>query len=127
MRRVWFLYEWLLEQPLALNDAKTGTYADIVDNKLQWGVRGETSKRHRVRNNLPGSRKFCPLVRRTEKLEQFVGAKLDEQARNVIGNISAGILARTAAFLLLKDSKSSTSSIFKITPKLFILLSSIFI
>ncbi len=107
MRRVWFLYEWLLEQPLALNDAKTGTYADIVDNKLQWGVRGETSKRHRVRNNLPGSRKFCPLVRRTEKLEQFVGAKLDEQARNVIGNISAGILARTAAFLLLKDSKSS--------------------
>ncbi|WP_373088381.1 Fic family protein [Sneathiella sp.] len=107
MRRLWFLYEWLLDRPLDLPDAKTGTYADIVDPKLQWAVKGETSTRHRVRNNLPGTPNFCPLVRRTKKLDQFVTAKLDEQARTVIGKISAGILARTAAFLLLKDSKSS--------------------
>ncbi len=107
MRRIWFLYEWLLEQTLDLPDAKTGTYADIVDRKQQWAVNGETYKRHRVRNNLPGTRSFCPLVRRTEKLERFVEARLDEQARAVVGKISANILARTAAFLLLKDSKSS--------------------
>lgn len=106
-RRVWFLYEWLLDHSLDLPDAKTGTYADIVDPKLQWAVKGETSTRHRVRNNLPGTRNFCPLVRRTAKLDQFVDAKLDERARAVIGKISAGILARTAAFMLLKDSKSS--------------------
>ncbi|MBV1886483.1 MAG: Fic family protein [Parvibaculaceae bacterium] len=107
MRRVWFLYEWLLERMLELDDAKTGTYADIVDTKIQWGVRGKTSKRHRIRNNLPGSQKFCPMVRRTEKLNQFVDAKLNDRARSAIGNISTSILARTAAFLLLKDSKSS--------------------
>ncbi|MDF2365638.1 Fic family protein [Sneathiella sp.] len=107
MRRLWFLYEWLLDRPLDIPDAKTGTYADIVDPKQQWAVKGETSTRHRVRNNLPGTPNFCPLVRRTEKLERFVDARLDEQARAVIGKISAGILARTAAFLLLKDSKSS--------------------
>nr|WP_325249114.1 Fic family protein [Amylibacter sp.] len=106
-RRLWFLYEWLLDRLLDLPDAKTGTYADIVDPKLQWAVKGETSTRHRVRNNLPGTPNFCPLVRRTEKLDRFVDAELDEQARAVIGKISAGILARTAAFLLLKDSKSS--------------------
>jgi hypothetical protein len=106
-RRIWFLYEWLLECALNLPDAETATYADIVDSKQQWAVKGETSKRHRVRNNLPGTRWFCPLVRRTEKLERFVNAKLDEQARAVVGRIPAGILARTAAFLLLKDSKSS--------------------
>ncbi len=107
MRRIWFLYEWLLDRKLDLPDAATGTYAEIVDPKQQWAVKGETSKRHRVRNNLPGTRLFCPLVRRTEALERFVEAKLDQQAGAVVGKISAGVLARTAAFLLLKDSKSS--------------------
>lgn len=107
MRRLWFLYEWLLGEALDVPDAKAGTYADIVDPKLQWAVKGETSTRHRVRNNLPGTPAFCPLVFRTDALERFVGAQLDERARAVIGRISASVLARTAAFLLLKDSKSS--------------------
>ena len=107
MRRVWFLYEWLLGEALDVPDAKAGTYADIVDPKLQWAVKGETSTRHRVRNNLPGTPAFCPLVFRTEKLDAFVAAQLDERARAVIGRISPSVLARTAAFLLLKDSKSS--------------------
>ena len=107
MRRIWFLYEWLLARTLDLPDAASGTYADIVDRKQQWAVKGQTSKRHRVRNNLPGTPSFCPLVRRTEKLERFVKAQLDEQARAAVGKISPAVLARTAAFLLLKDSKSS--------------------
>ncbi len=40
MRRVWFLYEWLLGKSLNIPNAKTGTYADIVDRKLQWAVKG---------------------------------------------------------------------------------------
>ncbi len=107
MRRLWFLYEWLLGRALDVPDAKAGTYAEIVDPALQWAVRGETSTRHRVRNNLPGTPAFCPLVFRTERLERFVEERLDECARAVIGRISAGVLARTAAFLLLKDSRSS--------------------
>jgi hypothetical protein len=107
MRSIWFLYEWLLNQQLDIPDAKTGTYAKIVDPKLQWAIKGTTSTRHRVRNNLPGSRDYCPLVRRTDALNAFVASKLDEQAKAVIGKISGNILARTAAFLLLKDSKSS--------------------
>lgn len=107
MRRIWFLYEWLLDRQLNILDAKTGTYAKIVDPKLQWAIKGTTSTRHRVRNNLPGSRDYCPLVRRTDSLNAFVASKLSEQAQAVIGKLSRNILARTAAFLLLKDSKSS--------------------
>ena len=65
MRRLWFLHEWLLGERLDVPDAKSGTYADIVDPKRQWAVKGETSTRHRVRNNLPGTPAFCPLVFRT--------------------------------------------------------------
>ncbi|MDE4062182.1 Fic family protein [Phaeobacter gallaeciensis] len=107
MRRIWFLYEWLLDVALNLPDAKTGTYADIVDAKLQYAIKGVTSTRHRVRNNLPGTKDFCPLVRRTKALERSVAAQFDVRAKEVVGKISAGVLARTAAFLLLKDSKSS--------------------
>ena len=46
-------------------------------------------------------------MRRTEALELLVAAQLDARAKEVVGTISAGVLARTAAFLLLKDSKSS--------------------
>jgi len=106
-RRIWFLYEWLLGRELDLPDAKTGTYAEVIDQKLQWAVKGQTSTRHRVWNNLPGTPEFCPLVRRTTKLEELVNARLDEKARTVVGRISARVLVRTAAFLLLKDSRSS--------------------
>ena len=107
MRRIWFLYEWLLDARLDVSNAKSGNYHNIIDPKLQWAIKGETSTRHRVRNNLPGTPAFCPLVFRTTTLDAFVEAQLDKCARVVIGQIPSSILTRTAAFLLLKDSQSS--------------------
>ncbi|MBK7365378.1 MAG: Fic family protein [Nitrosomonas sp.] len=106
-RRLWFLYEWLLHKALSLPDAKTGTYAQVVDTTQQWAIAGVTSTRHRVHNNLPGTRDFCPLVFRTPIIEQSMKANLSERARQTVSKLSVDILARTAAFLLLKDSKSS--------------------
>jgi len=106
-RRIWFLYEWLLSETLDLPDVQTGNYADAVDVKLQYAVTGKRSARQRVRNNLPGTKNFCPLVFRTKKIDSFIDANLSERARKMVGRVSADILARAAAFLLLKDSKSS--------------------
>ena len=107
LRRVWFLYEWLLEGRLDVPDATSGPYANVVDIKLQWAIGGSTSSRHRVRNNLPGTRLFCPMVRKTTHLKEFVASDLQDRARTVAASISKDVFARTAAFLLLKDSKSS--------------------
>lgn len=106
-RRLWFLYEWLLNRKLNLPDADTGTYAEVVDTSQQWAVNGVTSTRHRVRNNLPGTRDFCPLVFLTPVIERYVATNLSERARQTVSKLTTDILARTAAFLLLKDSKSS--------------------
>ncbi len=106
-RRLWFLYEWLTGQRLDLPDATRGDYVPVVDPQQQWAVPGENSARHRVRNNLPGTPDFCPLVRRTAALEEFVNLDLAERARAVVAAVPGDLLARTAAFLLLKDSKSS--------------------
>jgi len=106
-RRIWFLYEWLSGVTLDLPDATRGSYTDALDPELQFAVAGARSPRHRVRNNLPGTPDFCPLVFRTPALEEAIDQDLAEHARDAVAPVPADILARAAAFLLLEDSKSS--------------------
>lgn len=106
-RRIWFLYEWLLGAELDLPDATRGNYAPVVDARLQWNAEGTPSSRHRVRNNLPGTPDFCPMIFRTPAIEAFIARDLAAEARAVLAEVPADLLARTAAFLLLKDSRSS--------------------
>ena len=106
-RRIWFLYEWLMDTKLPLEDLIVGNYIEVLDEKLQFGITPQTSKRHRVRNNLPGVNTFCPLVRKTPFLNNIMNIHLSLQIKNIIGRIHPDIMARTAAFLLLKDSKAS--------------------
>ena len=106
-RRIWFLFEWLTGARLDLPDAQTGKYAPVLDPKQQWGIEGETAPRYRLRNNLPGTPEFCPLVFRTRRLDNFIALNLPQKAKDVVADVPRDVLARTAAFLLLKDSKSS--------------------
>jgi hypothetical protein len=106
-RSIWFLYEWLMGERLDLPDADAGKYVPIVDPERQWAVAGDSSTRHRVRNNLPGSPAFCPLVFRTPALERLIAMNLSQRAKDTVASVPRDLLARTAAFLLLKDSKSS--------------------
>jgi len=106
-RRIWFLYEWLLGRELDLPPAGKVSYVEAVDTDLQYAAVGENSLRHRVRNNMPGTPKFCPLVFRSKALDEFIGQDLKKRALDVVSEVPKDLLARTAAFLLLKDSKSS--------------------
>jgi Fic family protein len=106
-RRIWFLFEWLTGRRLDLPDADKGTYVPVVDPDQQWAIEGENSRRHRVRNNLPGTPAFCPLVFRTKTLVEFSAMDLAHRAQSVVADVPRDLLSRTAAFLLLKDSKSS--------------------
>jgi hypothetical protein len=106
-RRIWFLYEWLVGRQLDLPDSVAGSYEPAVDPDQQWASPGQNSTRHRVRDNLPGTPEFCPLVFKTEKLVEFVAMDIASRAQEVVANVPKDVLARTAAFLLLKDSKSS--------------------
>ena len=106
-RRIWFLYEWLMGTRLNLPDADKGSYDPVIDPEQQWAIPGENSLRHRVRNNLPGTPDFCPLVFRTQALEEFAAMDLAHRAQEIVAKVPRDILARTAAFLLLKDSKAS--------------------
>ncbi len=106
-RRIWFFYEWLTGSLLDLPDSKAGDYVDAINPVFQYPGPAAFSKRHRVRNNLPGVQNFCPLIRRTEKLDALMARSLSAGARKAMGAIHPDIVLRAAAFLLLKDSRAS--------------------
>lgn len=106
-RRIWFLYEWLMGKALNIPDLNTSNFVDLLDEKKYYVGPSEVSKRHRIRNNLTGVQAFCPLIRRTEKLDKYMDRQLRQLAHEKIGAIHPDVLARAAAFLLLKDSRAS--------------------
>lgn len=107
-RRIWFLYEWLMQERLPVPDLTFKNYIYLVDEELQYGSpNGINSSRQRMINNLPGTINFCPLIYKTQKLESYIQYKLDEKTKKQISSVHKDILLRTSAFLLLKDSKAS--------------------
>lgn len=106
-RRIWFLIEWLSGERLARPGLVKRSYVKVVDDALQYAVAGEKSPRHQVLNNLPGTVGFCPLVRKTAKLEAYISSNLSAQQDHYLKDLRTDILRRASAFLLLKDSKAS--------------------
>ncbi len=106
-RRIWFLYEWLMEKRLNIPDLSAGNYLPVIDPGIQYALPGIKIRRQRVIDNLPGTRFFCPIVFRTKILDKFIGLNLKQQAVKAAGKMPADVISRTAAFILLKDSRAS--------------------
>jgi Fic family protein len=107
-RRVWFLYEWLTGHELDVPDPGKVRFVAVVNPEQQVALKkGVPSPRHKVTNNLPGARSFCPMIRWTSDLKTAVSKELDVRAREIIGRTRKDLITRAAAFLLLSDSKSS--------------------
>lgn len=106
-RRAWFFFEWLTGTTLDLPDAGAVGYTGALNPDIQIACRGTNSQRHRVRNNLPGSAAYCPLVTLTPPIKAFLARDLAGEAAAIIRPISNDLVARAAAFLLLADSRSS--------------------
>jgi hypothetical protein len=106
-RRVWFLYEFLTERKLPIPDCGKVTAVELIDSKRYFTATGTISSRHKVRNNLLGTRRLSPIIRRTEKLEAFIARQLSTRARTILDRVSPQLVARAASFLLLADSQAS--------------------
>ena len=107
VRRIWFLYEWLTGQTLDIPATKARTYVPVIDPDQQYAGKLKNIQRQRVKDNLPGTPRFCPLVFKTRKLDNFIALDLAKKAREFVQALPRDLVTRAAAFLLLKDSKSS--------------------
>ena len=106
-RKIWFLYEWLMNEKLDIPDLTIKKAIPLIDEKLQFAIPGISSPRHRIINNLPGTISYCPLIRKSEKLENYISENYSEKKQAYLSGLRKDVLQRASAFLLLKDSKAS--------------------
>ncbi|MEO8602006.1 MAG: Fic family protein [bacterium] len=107
LRRAWYLYETLTGRMLDAEDAGRATAVDLLDPKAYFTSSPQLSKRHRVRDNLLGNARYCPVIRRTPALERLLKLDLATKARETVGRTGAHLIARAASFMLLADSRAS--------------------
>src|SRR6266852_8767866 len=106
-RRAWFLYELMTGRKLDVPDDPGVPAVDVLDPAAYFTGKPRLSKRHRVRDNLLGSGRFCPIIRRTNTLEQILNLDLAAKARETVGRTGGHLVARAASFMLLADSRAS--------------------
>jgi hypothetical protein len=107
VRRAWYLFEALTGRTLDAADAPRVAAVDLLDPQSHFTGKPRLSRRHRVRDNLLGTGRFCPVIRRTEALARFVTLDLAARARETVGRTGAHLVARAASFMLLADSRAS--------------------
>ncbi|ELM3645000.1 hypothetical protein ACRZOL_002225 [Flavobacterium psychrophilum] len=107
-RKICFLYEWLMQEQLPIPDLTIKNYIPLVDEEIQFASPiSSNSSRHRMKNNLPGTVGFCPLIFKTQKLNDYISENLSSKKNSYLNAVHKDVLQRASAFLLLKDSKAS--------------------
>jgi Fic/DOC family len=106
-RRIGFLYEWLTERSLAI-DGIGGNYHDALDPKRYvTSLVSANNPRWRIRDNLPGTRDFCPLVHRTQRVVDTQNYDCAEKLQTLEVEYGVDILMRSAVWLTFKESRAS--------------------
>lgn len=109
-RRLWFLYEFLTGHELSVAALKSGNYDYVLppeqyfclDKAHSW-----KAKRQRLVCNLPGDAVFCPIVKLTSCIQEYLKKNLAAQVSETISGYSAELIYRASDFLYLKETKSS--------------------
>jgi Fic/DOC family len=106
-RKIGFLYEWLTGKVLDLGFEPGGNYIDLLDEESY--ITGNTARnnRWRINDNLLGVPAFCPMVRRTQAMEEMLAADLKGQIDELKEEYSPEIFNRATQYLYRKETKSS--------------------
>lgn len=106
-RQIWFLYEFLIGKTLDLEPVKVANYVDLLDEDLYVAANKIPVSRQKVNNNLLGSRRFCPLIRKTDFVKKYMEIDFQERTKQVIDKYPEDILQRAISYLFTKETKSS--------------------
>ncbi len=107
-RRIWYLYELITGELLPIDDLKRCRYVDLLEVDT-YVTAGEPKRigRQGINDNLLGDGRFCPMIRRTETIQRFMAADLQEQCQQVVAAFPPELLKRALSYLYTKETKSS--------------------
>ena len=107
-RRAGFFYEYLTGHQLAFPGVAAGNYVTALDaDAYMTASQSVNNPRWRVRDNLPGSRDYCPLVLRTARVRQAEQYDCAQQLADLEAEFGADLLQRSVVWLTIKESRAS--------------------
>lgn len=109
-RRVGFLYEFLTSRQLPLRTEAAGAYVDAINaQKLVAASPAQAvpQRRWRVRDNMPGTRDFCPMIRKTDETLTMMALDVPGLMHQLALEFGEELLMRSAVWMTLRESKAS--------------------
>jgi Fic family protein len=106
-RRAWYLFEFLTGKTLDVPEVPPTENVLLLDPALHITTTGVRVRRQRVIDNLLGNRDYCPMIRRTDRLNAAIQQQLGKEARKIVEGADPVLLARAVHYLFTKETKSS--------------------
>jgi Fic family protein len=106
-RRAWYLYELLTGNTLDVPEVPPTDTVLLLDPALHITATGIRIRRQRLVDNLLGNREYCPIIRRTDRLNAAMQQQLREEAKKIVEGADPALVARAVHYLFTKETKSS--------------------
>lgn len=107
-RRAGFFYEYLTGRQLGFPGVTAGNYVTALDEAVYvTSSQSTNNQRWRVRDNLPGTREFCPTVLRTQAVQQAEQYNCAAHLAALEAEFGVDMLQRSAVWLTIKESRAS--------------------
>jgi hypothetical protein len=109
-RRAAFLYEFFTGRLLPVPAGLGGGYHDAIGAERLVAAspdRAVLDKRWRIRDNMPGTRAFCPMVVRARAGVDAIDLDVQALIRDLEVEVGADLLLRSAVWMTLRESRSS--------------------
>ncbi|RKR37088.1 Fic family protein [Paraburkholderia sp. BL17N1] len=106
-RRACFFYEWLMPEALDAPGVSKGNYVDALNPEDFVVGTSVNNTRWRVRDNLPGNRDFCPVIRRVEAVQRAETYDLAARLAELEADYGIDLVLRSAVWLTVKESRAS--------------------
>jgi hypothetical protein len=110
VRRACFLYEWLTGKQLPLEPSAPVGYVNALDTDQVVTASPDKvvgNRRWRVRDNMPGTPAFCPIVRKTPQMRKSMELDVASLLAQLGHEFGEDLLMKSAVWMTLRESRSS--------------------
>lgn len=106
-KKIGFLFEFLTGKKIDLSKPIAGNYVDLLDPTKYITSEAIKNTRWRINNNLLGSSKYCPIVRKTKELKELLDHDIEQKIGDLKKSFNPEIFSRAINYLYKKETKSS--------------------
>jgi len=102
--------EFLTARQLPLRAEMAGAYVDALDAQklvVASPAQAVLQRRWRVRDNMPGTRDFCPVIRQTAQALTMMALDVPALLQQLALEFGDELLMRSAAWMTLREGKAS--------------------